>query len=109
VDLVLAAIGALDDSIVGSILGSIVGSSVGSIVGELSLFLLCPFSVDDDSSAVAGTMIYMPLISFPARLQEDGDVMEHFPFRNIVVCPPKSNWMIDRRESRKVGVWRAST
>jgi hypothetical protein len=101
VDLVLAAIGALDDSIVGSI--------VGSSVGEVSLFLLFPFSVDDDRSAVAETMIYMRLISFPARLQEDGKVMEHFPFRNIVVCPPKSKWLIDRRESRKVGVWRALT
>ena len=150
-DLVLAAIRALDDSIIGSIVGSIVGSAivgwivgsaivgsivgsaivgsivgaaiVGSIVGsaiigsmlgsaistlELSLFLFFTFSVVD-KSAVAGTMIYMPLISFMARLQEDGEVMEHFPFRNIVVCPPKSNCLIDRRESRKVGVWRAST
>jgi len=97
VDLVLAAIGALDDSI------------VGSIVGELSLFLLFPFSVVDDRSAVAGTMIYMLLISFPARLQEDSEVMEHFPFQNILVCLPKSNWLIDRRESRNLGVWRAST
>jgi hypothetical protein len=107
VDLVLAAIGAFADSIVGSILGSIVGSAIigsivgsaiigsivgsaiiGSIVGsaiialgsELSLFLFLPFSVVDDRSAVAGTMIYMPLISFPARVQEDGEVMEHFPF-----------------------------
>jgi hypothetical protein len=110
-----AIVGSIVDSIVGSIVGSaIIGSIVGSIVGsaistlELSLFLFFPFSVVD-KSAVAGTMIYMPLISFPARLQEDGEVMEHLPFRNIVVCPPKSNWLIDRRESRKVGVWRAST
>ena len=96
-DSVLAAIGAHDDSI------------VGSIVRELSLGLLCPFPVVHDRSAVAGTMIYMPLISFPVRLQEDGKVIEHFPFRNIVVCPPKSNWLIDRRRSRQVGVWRAST
>jgi len=113
VDLILAAIDALHDWIVGSIvcsiLGWIVGSIVGSIVGELSLLLLFPFSVVDDRSAVTGTMIYMPLISFPARLQDDGEVMEHFPFRNIFICPPKSNWLIDRRESRKVGVWRAST
>jgi len=71
VDLVLAAIGAPDDSI------------VGSIVGELSLFLLFQFLVVDDRSAVAGTMIYMPSISFPARLQDNGEVMEHFPFREI--------------------------
>jgi len=96
VDLVLAAIGALDDSIVGSIVSSI----VGSIVGDLSLVLLFPFSEVDDRSAVAGTMIYMPLISFPWRLQEDGEVMEHFLFRNLVVCPPKSNWLIERRQSR---------
>ena len=68
-----------------------------------------PFSVADDRSAIVGTMIYMPLISFPARLQEDGEVMEHSPFRNIFVCPPKSNWFMNRRESRKVGVWTAST
>jgi len=107
VDLVLAAIGALDDSIVGSIVRSIVGSIVGSaivgsivgsaivgliigsaiigsIVGsaistlELSLFLFFPFLVVD-KSVVAATMIYMPMISFPARVQEDGEVMEHFP------------------------------
>jgi len=108
VDLVLAAIGAVDDLIVGSIVGcanvgSIVGSAivgsmlcsaiVGSIVGyaiigsivgfaictdELSLFLFFPCSVVD-KSAVAGTMIYLPLISFPARVQEDGEVIEHFP------------------------------
>ena len=90
-DLDLAVIGALDDSILDSI--------VGSIGGGLSLFLLFLFSVVDDSSVVTGTMIYMPLIDFPARLQEDDNVMEHFPFRNIVVCPPKSNWFIYRRES----------
>jgi len=108
VDFVLAGIGALDDSIVGSIVGSaivgsIVGSAivgsivcsaiVGSIVGfaiigsivgfaistlELSLGLFFLFSVVD-KSAGAGTMICMPLISFPARVQEDGEVMEHFP------------------------------
>jgi hypothetical protein len=27
--------------------------------------------------------------------------MEHFRLRNIVVCPPKSNWLIDRREKSK--------
>jgi hypothetical protein len=95
----------LSDLIVGSTVGCLI-SAPGS---EVSLFHFLPFSVVDDRCAVAGTMIYMPLISCPARVQEDGKVMEHFPFRNIVVCPPKSNWLIDRRESRKVGVWRAST
>jgi len=101
-----AIVGSIVDSIVGSaIVGSIVGSAIiGSIVGsaistlELSLFLCFPFSVVD-KSAVAGTMINMAVISFPVRLQEDGEVMEHFPFWIIVVCPPKSNWLIDRRES----------
>jgi len=58
---------------------------------------------------VVGTMIYMQLISFPARLQEDGNLMEHFPCLTTVICPPKSNWLVDRRESPKVGIWRAST
>jgi tetrahydromethanopterin S-methyltransferase subunit C len=121
VDFVLAAIGALDYSIVGSIVGSIVDSIVGSIVDsivgsvvstlgtEVSLFLFLPFLVVDDRSTIAGTMIYIPLVSFPARVQEDGKVIEHFPFQNIVVCPPKSNWLIDRREGQKLEVWRAST
>jgi hypothetical protein len=73
VDLVLATIGALDDSIVGSIVGSIVCEGVG----EASLILRFPFPVVDDRSVVAGTVIYMPLISLPARVQEDGEVMEH--------------------------------
>jgi uncharacterized membrane protein YccC len=85
-------------SIVGSIIGSIIGSMVGSIVGsaisalgcELFLFLL--FSVVNVRSAVAWTMIYMPFINFLARVQEDGEVMQHFPFQNIVLCPPKSNF-----------------
>jgi len=109
VDLVVAAIGALDDSIVGSIVHSIVGSIVYSIVGDRSLFVLFSFSVVDDRSAVAGTIIYIALITLPARLQEDGEVLEHFPFRNIVICPPKSNRLINMRESQKVEVWRAST
>jgi len=79
VNLVLAAIGAHDDSIVGSIVGCVVGSIVHSAIGsELSLFLF--FLVVKGRSAIAETMIYMPSISFPARLQEHGQVMEHFPF-----------------------------
>ena len=57
VDLVWAAIGAFADSIVGSIFGSIVGSAIIGVQSELSLFLFLPFSVVDDRSAVAGTMI----------------------------------------------------
>jgi len=49
----------------GGLVDAIVGASEGSIVDSL--------------------------ISFPARVQEDGKVMEHLPFRNIVVCTPKSN------------------
>jgi len=109
VHLVLAAIGAFADLMEGSIVGSIVGSAIIALGSELSLLLFLLFSVVDGRSAVAGTIIYMPLISFLVRVQEDGEVMEHFPFRNIVVCSPKSNWLIDKRESRKVGVWRDST
>jgi hypothetical protein len=63
--------------IVGTVnVGSIVGSAISTL--ELSLLLFFPFSVVD-KSAVAGTMIVMPLICFPVRVQEDGEVMEHFP------------------------------
>jgi hypothetical protein len=81
-----AIVGVSEDSIVG-----LVGSVISSLENELSLFLFLPFSVVDERSAVAGTIIHMPLIIFPARVQEDGEVMEHFPSRNIVVCLPKSN------------------
>jgi len=76
----------LDSKIVRDFRVDLVFAAVGALGGELSLFLFFPFSVVDDRSAVAGTMIYMPLISFPARVQEDGEVMEHlevmehFPF-----------------------------
>jgi len=127
VDLILAVISALDDSNVGSIVGSTAGSIVDSIVGsivgpimglivglivgsivgsaistlgsELCLVLFLTFSVVDDRSAVVGTVIYMPLISFRARVQEDAEVMDHLPCRNIVACPPKSNLLIHRREN----------
>jgi hypothetical protein len=79
-DLVSAAIGDIVDLIVGSIVGSIAGSAISALGRELSLFLFLPFSVVDDRSAVARPMIYMPLVSFPARVQKDGEVMEHFPF-----------------------------
>jgi hypothetical protein len=93
----------------GGLVSAIIGDSENSIVGwliitlgsKLYLFLFLRLSVVDDRSVVAGTIIYMPLASFPASVQEDGEVMEHFPCRNIVVCPLKSNWLIDRRESRK--------
>ena len=101
VDLVFSAVGALG--------GELSFGCELSLGGVLSLFLFLPFSVVGDRSAVAGTMIYIPLTSVPARVQEDCEVMEHFLFWNIVVCPPKSNWLIDRRESQKVRVWRAST
>jgi hypothetical protein len=68
-----AIVGVSEDSIVG-----LVGSVISSFENEFSLFLFLPFSVVDERSAVAGTMIYMPLIIFPARVQEDGEVMEHF-------------------------------
>ena len=76
----MAAIGGFADLIVGSILCLIVGCAIIALGSELSLVLFLPFLVVDDTSEVAGTMIYMPLISFPARVQEDGEVMEHFPF-----------------------------
>ena len=116
VDIGLAVNGALGaeeaggfiDAIIGSV---IIGSVISALESELSHFLYVSFSflVVDDRSVVAGTMIYVPLISLPARLQDDGEVIEYFLFQNIVVCPPKSNWLIDRRESQKVRVWRAST
>jgi hypothetical protein len=51
-----------------------------SLGGELSLFLFLSVLVVDDRSAVVGSMIYMRLKSFPARVQEDGEVREHFLF-----------------------------
>ena len=55
-------------------------AAVDALGGELSLFLFLPFLVVNDRSAVEGTMMYMPLTNFPTRVQEDGKLMEHFPF-----------------------------
>jgi len=66
VDLLFAAIGALGGEV--------------SFGGELSLFHFLPFSVVDDRRVFAGTKKYMPLTTFPARVQENGEVIEHFPF-----------------------------
>ena len=77
VDLVLAVEGARGADEAGGFVDAIVGSAISTL--ELSLFLFFLFSVVD-KSVVAGTMIFMPSISFPARVQEDGEVKEHFPF-----------------------------
>ena len=70
----------------GGLLGAIVGDSEDSIVGSLiitlesglSLFLFLPLSEVDDRSGVGWTVIYMRLTSFPARVPENSEVMEHF-------------------------------
>jgi hypothetical protein len=90
-DFRIEEVGEFADAIVGVSEDSIVGLVVRSVLSELSLFLFLPFSVVNERSAVVGTMRYMPLIIFPARVHEDGEVMKHFPSRNMVVCPPKSN------------------
>ena len=90
-DFRMEEVGGFVDAIVGVSEDSIVCLVLGSVLIEVSLFLFLPFSVVDKRSAVAGIMIYMPLVIFPVRVQEDGEVMEHFPSRNMVVCPPKSN------------------
>jgi len=80
------------DAIVGDSEDSIVGWAVGSVISslesQLSLVLHFPFSVVDDRSAVAGTTMYMPLISLPARLLEDGKVMDHIAGRNYSNARP---------------------
>ena len=68
------------DLIADSVIGSTITCSVISTLESLhSLFLFLTFLVVDDRSAVMGTMIYMHLISFPARVQEDGKVIEYCP------------------------------
>jgi hypothetical protein len=82
-----AIVGVSEDSIVGLVVGSV----ISSVESDLSLFLFLPCSVVDESCAVAGLMINMRLIIVPAGVQEDGEVMEHFPSGNMVLCPPISN------------------
>jgi hypothetical protein len=99
VDLVWAVKAALRTEKAGGFIDTIVGVSEESVIGsmtthhkgELSLFVFLRFSEVVDRSAVAGTMIYIPLIRFPVRVQEDGEVMEHIQPRYMVVCPLKSN------------------
>jgi len=77
VDSVFVAIGAL-----GAELSSGCELSLG---GERSRFRHLQFSVVDDSSVVAGTMIYLPLTSYPMRVQEDGEDVRGFPLTAIMV------------------------
>jgi len=109
VDLVLVVQHVHKTEEAGGFIDAIIDSVISSLDIELSLFLYLHFSIVDDRSAVAGTEIYMPFIISPARLQEDGTDMEHFLSRNIVVILPKSNRLIDRRESGKVEVCRTLT
>jgi len=97
------------DVIIGDSEDSIVGSLIITLGSDLSLFRFLPLSVVDDRSVVVGSMICMPLSSYLERVWEDGEMMKHIPSRNIVICLPKTNWLINRMESRKVAVWRAST
>jgi len=30
--------------------------------------------------------------------------IKHFPHQKVVLCPPCSSWIIDSKDSRKVGV-----
>jgi len=84
--LVLAVEGALGVEEAGGFVDTIVGSAICTL--WLTLFLLFPFLVVD-KSVVVGTMVYMLLISFPARMQEDGKVVVHVSAWNIVVHPGK--------------------
>jgi hypothetical protein len=81
VDIKLTTIGALD----GSTVDSIVGSGISTLGSNQSLFQFILFSEVDDISAVVGTTIFMPLNGVPGRVQEDGEKMEDFLFKNIVM------------------------
>jgi len=70
----------VDSEIVRDFQVDLVFAAVGAFGGELYLFLFLQFLVVNDRSAVTRTKIYMPLISFPTRVEDDGEVMEHFPF-----------------------------
>jgi hypothetical protein len=84
VELVLAVEGALRaegagcsvDAIVRSVM---IGSVISTVESVLSLVLFLPCLVVDDRSEVEEIMIYTPLISFPARAQDDGEEMEYYP------------------------------
>jgi len=93
---VFSSIGVLDDFI------------IDLVIGEPSVIVNFPFSGVDDRSAVVWKMVYMPLTSFAVVLKADGEVVEYFCSK-IYVCLTKYNCVIDRRQSWKVGAWRAST
>jgi len=84
-------------------------SVVIPLVRELTLFPFLPCWVVDNRRTVTEIMIYMPVSSFPERVEEDGEVMEDFPSRNIMMCAPTSNCLIQKRKSRKMNVWKAFT
>jgi len=77
--------GVSEDSIIGSIADFVIGSVISSLGRELSLLHYLSCSLVDNWSGVTGTMVYMPLISLPCRVQEDGEVVKHCLSRNIAI------------------------
>jgi len=96
--------------VVGFLVGShIIPSEISTLTGELSLFPIFTFLIVNDGSVVMETIKYMPLISFPVRLKEDGELMEHCPSRNLVLCTAKFTQLICRWDIQEVWVWKGST
>jgi hypothetical protein len=58
----------LNSEIVRDFRVDLVFAAVGALGYEHSLLLFLLFPVVDDRSAVAGTLMYMPLTSFPERV-----------------------------------------
>jgi hypothetical protein len=89
VDTIWAMISTVNNSTISSIVGVIVRAMISTVESEQSFVPLPQLLVVDHMSAVSQTMISMPLISFPERVQKDDKVIEHFPFGNMVICLPK--------------------
>ena len=100
------AAGAVACVVVGMVAGTVagvVGGAVGGVVGN---------AVFSDVYAVAATVVfttYRSLILVPEINIPPGDDIVNAPCPNVERAPVRSSWPMERRETRNVGVYIASS
>jgi len=103
---VLAALGEALCSglvVVGLVEGTIDGTVICAVNDAVSLFLFEVDLVDTEMCTGVGDVIYRVSTWLPV-IAIDEDDMDYLQYPNVDVCPAVSNWMMESRESRNVGV-----
>ena len=100
-----AVAGAIGGAVTGAIGGVVAGAVGGEVVGAVD------DAVFSDVYAVAAAVVfttYRSLILVPEFEIPPGDDIVNAPRPNVERAPVRSNWLIERKETRNVGVYIAS-